>query len=114
MTETVPVGTSTGGKPINLSQLQGELVAAGVNVGNGLGVTAERVHAYDALGQAADLPAEQQAMVHRVVAAHIAMRDKSGEEYATEFQNPATTVERKQEIRDIINGLLPRERVPMT
>jgi hypothetical protein len=94
-------------KAINLDQLAGECRAAGqsadlVLIGNEL----EQV---DQQGNAVELSAEQQSLV----AAHTAMRDVTDEEYAAEFQNPATTPARKQEIRDITAGLLPREQVPM-
>lgn len=112
---TVPtLGQSTGGKLINLSQLQGELATAGVDTGTGLGATEDYVFTYDAEGAAADFPSEKMGTVDSTIAAHVAMRDKTSEEYAAEFQNPETTAARKQEIRDIQNGLLPPEQVPMT
>jgi hypothetical protein len=42
------------------------------------------------------------------------MRDKTDAEYSAEFQDPNTTAARKQQIRDQMNGLEPREQVPMT
>jgi hypothetical protein len=42
------------------------------------------------------------------------MRNKTSADYAAEFQDPNTSVARKQEIRDIQNGLLPPEQVPIT
>jgi hypothetical protein len=113
MTTQAPVGTSTGGKPINLSQLQSELAAAGVAVGNGLGLTNDQVYPYDGQGQATDFPAAEEPTVEQVIAAHVAMRDKTDEEYSAEFQDPNTTIARKQQIRDIMDGLLPREQVPV-
>lgn len=106
------VGQSTGGKPINLGQLQGELETAGVDCGAGLGMTEGHVYTY-ADGQPADFPVADQATVDQVTADHVAMREKTDAEYAAEFQNPETTPDRKQEIRDITAGLLPREQVPM-
>jgi len=105
------------GKLINLNQLQTEMQTAGLAV-TALGISGgepenpvpDMLHTYDAGGTPADLPAGAQA----VVDAHVALRDKTDEEYATEFQNPATTAARRQEIRDITAGLLPREQVPMT
>jgi hypothetical protein len=114
MTQAAPVGTATGGKPINLSQLQGELTAAGVGVSNGLGMTDVYVFVYDSNGQMIEFPAAEQPTVDTVIAAHVAMRDKTNDEYAAEFQDPNTTAARKQEIRDITAGLLPHEQVPMT
>lgn len=103
-------------KPINLTQLQGELVTAKVVTTGGLGLTgpsetdpAVDLHTFDADGVATDLPPEAVPVVN----AHVAMRDKTDEEYAAEFQDPSTTVVRKQEIRDITAGLMPREQVPM-
>lgn len=103
-------------KPINLNQLGDELTTAGVAY-KGLGTSGPSLddptvvlYTFDADGAVADLPAAAQ----QVVDAHVAMRPKTSEEYAAEFQNPATTAARKQEIRDIQNGLLPPEMVPMT
>jgi hypothetical protein len=100
-------------KPLNLSQLQAELGAASINV-TALGTQAEEgttyVFTYDAEGLPADMPEGSQA----VIDAHIAMRDKTDAELSVEFQDPNTTAVRKQEIRDQMSGLLPREQVPMT
>jgi hypothetical protein len=112
-TAPASIGRSTGGKPINLAQLQTELAAAGVDVGAGLGLTEAYVHSYGFEGEPADFPEAEQATVDQTIAAHVAMRDKTSAEYATEFQNPDTPPARKQEIRDIQNGLLPPEQVPM-
>ncbi len=112
MTTSQSVGQSTGGKPINLRQLQGELEAAGVDVTAGLGMSEQAVYTYDADGQPVDF-ADQQT-VDQAIAGHMALRDKTAAEYATEFQNPAATPARKQEIRDIQNGLMPPEQVAVT
>jgi choline dehydrogenase-like flavoprotein len=116
MTQTPPavLGRPTGGKPINLKQLQSELVTDGVGIGPGLGLHADYVYTYDADGQPADFAPSDQHKVDRWIADHVAMRDKTDAEHSTEFQNPAISPERKQEIRDILAGLLPREHVPMT
>ena len=56
------------------------------------------------------------ALVDQVIAGHAAMRDKTDAEYAAEFQalgGSAMGAPRKQEIRDIMMGLMPREQVPM-
>jgi hypothetical protein len=102
------------GKPINLEQLQGELATAGVSVPNGLGLSGPAADSptvslltFDVNGTYQDVPPE----AAPVVQAHIAMRDKTDEEYAIEFQNPNTTAERRQEMRDITSGLLSREQV---
>ena len=113
MTTTEAVGRATGGKPVNLAQLQGELETASVDCSAGLGMQEARVYTYDADGSPVDFPASQQAVVDQVIADHVAMRDKTDAEYSAEFQDPGTTSERKQEIRDITAGLLPREQVPM-
>jgi hypothetical protein len=97
------------GKPINLQQLQAELATAGVSVPNGLGLSGAELYTFDASGQAQELPPSAMP----VVQAHIAMRDKTDAEYATEFQDPNTTAVRRQEIRDMQAGLLPREQVPV-
>lgn len=107
------VGRSTQGKPINLVQLQEELAAAGLAV-SGLGMTMDVVFTYNQDGQASDFRAADQTTVDRVIADHVGMRDKTAAEYSAEFQNPETTLGRKQEIRDVQNGLLPAETVPMT
>ena len=121
MTETT-MGQATGGKAINLSQLQGELEAQSVDVGRGLGTDSEFVFRYlgaipenegEAVAHPADFLPPEQATVDQAIADHVAMRDKTDEEYAAEFQDPNTTAVRKQEIRDITAGLLPREQVPM-
>lgn len=114
MTQTQSVGTSVGDKPVNVAQLQKELEAAGVDCSAGLGTAAEYVFTYDAQGVPADFASADQATVDQVIADHVAMRDKTSAEYATEFQDPETTPARKQEIRDIQNGLLPPEQVPIT
>ena len=114
-------GAATGGKPINLTQLTGELQTAGVDLSAGLGTSADTelatapdyVFTY-ADGEPADWPAAEQTTVDQVIADHVAMRDKTDVEYSAEFQNPETTVARKQQIRDQMNGLEPREQVPMT
>jgi hypothetical protein len=98
-------------KPINLTQLQVEINAVGVMTPSGLGADAALVYTYDAEGQLGDFAAADQAAVDAAIAAHIALRDKTDEEYAAEFQDPATTAVRRQEIRDITGGLLPREQV---
>jgi len=106
-----------------LSQLQNELVAASVPVANGLLIDASSpepmppgdlhqppgatLFALDAQAQKTDLAPAAQAIVD----AHVALRDKTDAEYAAEFQDPATTAVRRQEIRDITGGLLPREQV---
>jgi hypothetical protein len=109
---TTAVGRATDGKPITLHQLQGELIAAGVDVGLvGLGMSDGLVYTYDAAGQATDFAVADQAVVDQTIANHIALRDKTDAEYATEFQAAATTAVRRQDIRDITAGLLPREKV---
>jgi hypothetical protein len=110
-------GLDVTGKVLNLVQLQAELASAGVSV-SGLGTAGDSpqptmLFTYDAQNQPADFPVGQQATVQSTVNAHVAMRCKTTEELATEFQNPATTPERKQTIRDIQAGLLPCEQVPM-
>jgi hypothetical protein len=118
MTETQTPGRSAGSKPINLSQLQGEIETAGVAVTPGLGMLSidgsTYVHMYDADGAPSDFPSADQAAVDAAIAAHVALRNKTSEEYATEFQAAGTTAARKQEIRDIQNGLMPPEQVPIT
>lgn len=114
---TVPTaptaGRSTGGKPINLSQLQQEIIAAGVSV-TGLSLVVDTVSTYDANGALSDFAVADQPVVDQVIADHVALRDKTPEEYSEEFQNPSTPPQRKQELRDITAGLLPAEQVPMT
>jgi hypothetical protein len=112
MTTTTPLGVPTLGKPINLDQLEAELVAAGVSV-SGLGMSDDYVYTYDADGEMTEFPSGAKTTVDQVIADHVAMRDKTDAEYAAEFQDAATTPERRQEIRDITAGLLPREQVPM-
>jgi hypothetical protein len=113
MTQPQTVGASTGGKPINLHQLEAECGAAGVQT-NGLGMANELVYVYDADGGPANFPVAEQATVDQVIADHVALRDKTSAEYAAEFQDPETAPARKQEIRDIQNGLLPPEQVPIS
>ena len=107
------VGRSAQDKPINLSQLQDELLVAGVACTAGLGMASGLIYTYDTHGQPSDFPTEQRAAADQVISDHVAMRDKTSAEYAAEFQDPSTTLERKQEIRDIQSGLLPPEQVPM-
>lgn len=107
-------GQSTGGKPISLHQLQEEMTTAGVlTAPAALGMLGDQVFTYDADGAPADFPAAQQAAVDQAIGNHVAMRDKTDAEFAAEFQAPGTTAARKQEIRDMQNGLMPREQVPM-
>jgi len=97
-------------KPVNLNQLEGEMRAASVPITQGLILWEDDL--YDVVdGSHADFADE--AAAQAVLDAHVGMRDKTDQEYATEFQNPATTPARKQEIRDQQSGLLPREQVPM-
>ena len=111
MTDTA-VGISVGAQPVNLAQLEDELDAAGITV-NGLGMSEGYLHTYDENGDVVIFMGSQQARVNQVLDAHVAMRDTTDEEYAAEFQAEGTTAERKQTIRDITAGLLPREQVPM-
>jgi hypothetical protein len=104
-------GQPTDSKPINLSQLRDELAAAGVAVG-ALGVTGDVVHTYSAAGEPMDFSGADRAKVNQVVTAHVARREKTNAEYVAEFGAAATSAERKQEIRDMVTGLLPREQVP--
>lgn len=110
---TAPAATSTGGKPINLSQLQTELEAAGVDCSDGLGMTDDQVFTYDAEGQPMDFPSAEQATVDATIDAHVAMRPMTDQELAAEFQATSDPA-RKQDIRDMQSGLIPREQVPMT
>lgn len=99
------------GQAVNLSQLQGELAAANVDYGMSLLRTGQVIHAYDNRGMPQgfeDRPAAQ-----AVLDAHVALRDKNDAEYSAEFNAPETTPERRQQIRDILLGLEPRELVPM-
>jgi len=107
----VSPGRSTGDKPINLAQLQTELAEAGVDVAVGLGMNDDRVYTYAADGSLADFAEADQAAVDAAIAAHVALRDMTDQEYAAEFQDAATTAIRRQEIRDITAGLLPRDQV---
>jgi len=95
-------------KPINLDQLATEFRAAAL--AGDLFLEASDLTAVEADGTRRELTTQEQGLVN----AHVAMRDVTDAEYALEFQNPATTAVRKQEIRDITAGLLPREQVPMT
>lgn len=110
MTSPVTPGQPTGGKAINLTQLEQEINAAGV-VTHGLGGAADHVFVYDGTGAPTDFPTADQPNVDQAIAAHIAMRDKTDDEYSVEFQDPNTTAVRRQEIRDMLAGLLPREQV---
>lgn len=123
-------GVDVSGKVIVLDDLQAEMAAAGIAVSSGLTMagpgeespsmatfsTAPKqapgtlLFTYDDNGEPAELPTGAQA----VVDAHVPMRDVTDAEYAAEFQDAATSATRKQEIRDITAGLLPREKVPMT
>ena len=107
------IGRPTGGKAINLHQLEAELRAVGTASSAGLGQEGEYVYTYTAAGAPCDFPADQQSTVDQVIDSHIAMRDKTDAELAAEFQ-AATEPARRQEIRDMQAGLLPREQVPMT
>lgn len=109
MTTTV-AGRATGDKWINLGQLQAEIETAGVSVPDGLGMHDDHVYTY-VDGEPSDFGAAEQATVDQAIANHIALRDKTDEEYAEEFQDAATTAVRRQEIRDITAGLLPRDQV---
>lgn len=128
---SVEVGLDVSGKIINLGQLRDEMGAASVAIPNGLAIQAPdqpppdplqappppdpkqpagaRLFTFDAQGEPANMPTGAQA----VVDAHVAMRPKTSEEYAAEFQDPSTTAARRQEIRDIQAGLLPPEYVPV-
>ena len=106
-------GQPTGGKPSNLSQLEQELYAASVTINQmGIGLTDDLVYTYSN-GEPVDFRSGERATVDTVIANHVAMRDKTDEEYATEFQATTDPV-RKQQIRDEQSNLLPREQVPMT
>lgn len=106
-------GQRTGSKPVNLGQLEHEINVAGVPTPAGMGLGDELVYTYDATGVPTDFLSSQQPLVDQVIADHVAMRDKTDAEYATEFQDAATTPERQVEINHIMTGLMPREQVPM-
>jgi hypothetical protein len=106
-------------KYMNPMQLHDELAAAGVTVNVVLrsievpqGATASAQPIEEVIPDQQLSPADQ-ATLEQVVNAHVGMRDKTDAEYATEFQDPNTTAARKQQIRDQMNGLEPREQVPM-
>lgn len=118
-------GVNVGGLTLNLSQLEAELAAEGVSV-NGLttlGPDQEMPRApedvahpsgtvlftHDNQGALVDLPTGAES----VVSAHVPMRDKTDAEYAAEYQDSATTAQRRQQINAIMTGLLPRDQVPM-
>lgn len=107
------IGRSVQGKTVNLGQLEQEVIAAGVTPAKGMGMSDDLVYTFDTDGYPADFPTSDTAAVDQAITDHVAMRDKTDAEYAEEFQNPATTPERKQELRDISAGLLPPEQVPM-
>lgn len=113
MTTTDAVGRPTDGKPINLGQLQAELVAANVIVGAGLGMQDDYVYVYTPTGEVVDFRPGQQATADQCIAAHVALREKTDAEYTTEFQAAGTTSERQVEINHIMTGLMPREQVAM-
>ena len=100
-------------KPINLSQLEQEINAAGVET-HGISMVNGVVFQHDADGAPIDFDAAAHPIVDQCITDHIAMRDKTDAEYSAEFQDAATSAARKQEIRDITAGLLPREQVPVT
>lgn len=103
-------------KPINLEQLQAELRAAG-GPSDALWMTGdppEDIGTYVLDGSASEFASDAQPIVQQVIADHVALRDKTDAELAAEFQDPNTTAVRKQELRDMQAGLLPREQVPMT
>ena len=106
-------GQLTGGKPINLGQFEQELQAASVQP-NGLGMAEDYLFTYDGSGAVSDFAEVDRPVVDETIANHVALRDKTDAEYAAEFQDSSTTAARKQEIRDITAGLLPREQVPLT
>jgi hypothetical protein len=90
------------------------MVAAGVGVAEGLGMADDLqiIFTYDG-AVPADFPAADVPQVESAITSHVALRDKTDEEYAAEFQNPATTNARKTTINNIMSGLVPREQVPM-
>lgn len=108
-----PVGIPAGGRPINLHQLQTEINAQGVAL-DGLGMSDGWIFPFDSSGQPADFTPQQTPIVQTAINNHVGMRNKTDQEYAEEFQNPATTPQRKQDIRDQQSGLMPREQVPIT
>ena len=98
-------------KPVNIVALTDEMRAGGVSIPIGL-ITLDRPPNENLLSLNSDgTGSEPPPEAVPIVAAHIALRDKTDEEYSAEFQNPATTAARRQEIRDITGGLLPREQV---
>ena len=105
-------GVAAGGKPINLGQLQTELETAGTTISPGLGADADWVYTYNVEGEIADFSAADQPKVEQAIASHVAMRDKTDAELSAEFQ-ATTDPGRRQEIRDMQSGLIPREQVPM-
>ena len=108
-----PIGIPAGGRPINLYQVQTEINAQGVAV-DGIGMADGWIYKYDENGSPADFTPQDTPIVQRAINDHVGMRDKTDTELAEEFQASDTTATRKQEIRDMQAGLIPREQVPMT
>ena len=105
------IGRPTGGKAINLSQLEAELNAAHVPTPRHIGLQGDFVVQYSPNGQPSDFPPGQQARADQVIAEHVAQRDRSHAEYQAEYTDPATSLERRVEIQAALLGLLPREQV---
>ena len=91
-------------KPVTLDQLEAELAAAGITL-RGLGLNNDDLYTYDAAGNFMDLPSAAAA----VLSAHVALRHKTHAELRAEFQGASPI--RRQEIRDMVLDLLPRDRV---
>ena len=106
-------GIQKTGKPVNLEQLRGEIQTRGASA-TGLGSDFDYVYTFDAEGMPADFSTADQPIVVQALTEHVAMRDKTTAELSAEFQASGTTAARKQEIRDMQNGLMPMEQVPMT
>jgi hypothetical protein len=108
----LPAGVPTGGKPISLAQLEQEIVAAGASMLHGLGMAEELgvIFTYDG-AEPSDFDPADVPLVEGAITAHVAMRDKTDEEYQLEFATATTS--RRGEINSIMTGLLPREPVPV-
>jgi len=95
-------------KLVNMKQLELELRHAGLVVDNGIGSWGTFIASFDKNGD----PVEIDAKYQPVVDAHVAMRQKTTDEYATEYRTAAPP--RQSEIQGITAGLLPPEFVEDT
>src|SRR5215467_15251220 len=88
----IETGRPLNGKKVVLDQLEREIEATGIQIPTGISEANDAVWLVNPQGMLRDFPPSQRPTVDACIAAHVPATPK---DYAAEYQNPATTLERK-------------------